>query len=142
MSSNDISDTAVRRAVPLLVRLEAVRKQGVVEAERVGCVQNEHIDAPGILPAVKAVCVQNEHKADQKRPVVMSGHRMLVCLLTIGWSERQFARKAHQHQTTVTRWVERGLDDPELAASLEALAAAHQANPLIRSTARAIGSGG
>ena len=60
----------------------------------------------------------------------MPGHRLLLCLATIGWTERELARRAGRHQTTIVRWVRRGLDDSRIANRLEALAAAHEANRL------------
>ena len=60
----------------------------------------------------------------------MPGHRLLLCLATIGWTERELARRAGRHQTTIVRWVRRGLDDRRIANRLEALAAAHEANRL------------
>ncbi len=60
----------------------------------------------------------------------MPGHRLLLCLATIGWTERELARRVGRHQTTIVRWVRRGLDDRRIANRLETLAAAHEANRL------------
>lgn len=81
----DPSPAARRRSAPLLIGAEPVSQQVVVERRD------------------QATCVQNEHGSVPKKRVVMSGHRLLLCLMDIGWSERQFARKAGQHQTTVVR---------------------------------------
>ena len=69
----------------------------------------------------------------------MSSYRLLVCLAILGWSERELARRADRHQTTIVRWV-RGLSPVpgEVAAWLETLVAFHIANP----TPRYIAGGG
>ena len=63
----------------------------------------------------------------------MSSYRLLVCLAILGWSERELARRAGQHQTTIVRWV-KGLSPVrgEEAAWLETLVAFHIAHPAPR----------
>ena len=63
----------------------------------------------------------------------MSSYRLLVCLAILGWSERELARRADRHQTTIVRWV-KGLSPvpDEVAAWLETLVAFHIANPTPR----------
>ena len=63
-------------------------------------------------------------------PATMSSYRLLVCLAILGWSERDLARRADRHQTTVVRWV-KGLSPVpgEEAAWLETLVAFHIAHP-------------
>ncbi len=70
----------------------------------------------------------------------MSSYRLLVCLAILGWSERELARRADRHQTTIARWV-KGLSPVpgEEAAWLETLAAFHVAHPAPRVT-RQIGA--
>ena len=66
-------------------------------------------------------------------PVTMSSYRLLVCLAILGWSERELARRADRHQTTIVRWV-KGLSPVpgEEAAWLETLVAFHMAHPAPR----------
>ncbi len=68
----------------------------------------------------------------------MSSYRLLVCLAILGWSERELARRADRHQTTITRWV-KGLSPVpgEEAAWLETLVAFHVAHPAPRCMAGA-----
>jgi len=63
----------------------------------------------------------------------MSSYRLLVCLAILGWSERELARRADRHQTTIVRWV-KGLSPVpgEEAAWLETLVAFHIAHPAPR----------
>ena len=63
----------------------------------------------------------------------MSSYRLLVCLIILGWSERELARRADRHQTTIARWV-KGLSPVpgEEAAWLETLVAFHVAHPAPR----------
>lgn len=66
-------------------------------------------------------------------PAAMSSYRLLVCLAILGWSERELARRAGRHQTTVVRWV-KGLSPVpgEVAMWLETLVAFHMAHPAPR----------
>jgi len=68
----------------------------------------------------------------------MSSYRLLVCLIILGWSERELARRAGRHQTTITRWI-KGLSPVpgEEAAWLETLVAFHVAHPAPRCMAGA-----
>lgn len=95
------------------------------EPERVSgaCVQNEHSDLPS-------------DKATTAAP--MSGYRILRALVTLGWAERELARRTGRHQTTVRRWVE-GLSpvDPAVAAWLETLERFHLEYPAPRLAPRA-----
>ena len=60
----------------------------------------------------------------------MSSYRLLVCLAILGWSERELARRAGQHQTTVVRWAKGHSPVPgEVAVWLETLVAFHIAHP-------------
>ena len=63
----------------------------------------------------------------------MSAHRLLVCLVVLGWSARELARRTNRHRATVARWT-RGTRpvDADVAAWLEALVASHQAHPAPR----------
>jgi len=63
----------------------------------------------------------------------MSSYRLLVCLAILGWSERELARRADRHQTTIARWV-KGLSPVpgEEATWLETLVAFHVAHPAPR----------
>lgn len=60
----------------------------------------------------------------------MSSYRLLVCLIILGWSERDLARRTDRRQTTIVRWV-KGLSPVpgEVAAWLEVLVAFHIAHP-------------
>lgn len=66
-------------------------------------------------------------------PATMSSYRLLVCLAILGWSERDLARRADRHQTTVVRWI-KGLSpvSGEVATWLETLVAFHMAHPAPR----------
>lgn len=88
-----------------------------------GCVHYEHtelevVDGVGLSPKPATA------------PATMSSYRLLVCLIILSWSERELARRADRHQTTITRWV-KGLSPVpgEEAAWLETLAAFHVAHP-------------
>lgn len=101
------------------------------------CVHFEHtLVASGAAP-----CVQNEHI--QAALPVMSPHRLLRCLIVLGWSERELAHRIGRHQTTVRRWTDGiSLVDCEVAEWLEALARFHAAHPAPRAvTAIGCGSG-
>lgn len=86
---------------------------------------------------VSGACVQNEHsdlpsdKATTAAP--MSGYRILRALVTLGWPERELARRTGRHQTTVRRWID-GLSpvDPAVAAWLETLERFHLEHPAPR----------
>jgi hypothetical protein len=60
----------------------------------------------------------------------MSPYRLALCLLTLGWSEREVARRTGEHRNTVRRWLAGGsVVDPDVANWLELLMAVHLANP-------------
>jgi len=91
-----------------------------------GCVHYEHTKPE----AVDSVALPSQPATAQAS---MSSYRLLVCLAILGWSERELARRADRHQTTITRWV-KGLSPVpgEEAAWLEMLAAFHVAHPAPR----------
>jgi transcriptional regulator with XRE-family HTH domain len=63
----------------------------------------------------------------------MSPYRLSVCLLTLGWSERELARRTGEHRNTLRRWLAGGSAiDPDVADWLETLVAFHVANPAPR----------
>lgn len=71
-------------------------------------------------------CGQNGHS-------VMSPHRLALCMLTIGWSVRELARRSGEHRTQIQRCLDGASVFPPLkAAWLEDLAAAHEARPCPR----------
>ena len=102
-------------------------------------------EAPLQATSLDGGCVRFEHagrgeaenaEAQPKpatAPVTMSSYRLLVCLAILGWSERELARRAERHQTTIVRWV-KGLSPVpgEVAAWLETLVAFHIAHPAPR----------
>jgi transcriptional regulator with XRE-family HTH domain len=60
----------------------------------------------------------------------MSPYRLALCLLTLGWSERELARRTGEHRNTLRRWLAgESANDPAVAAWLEILMAVHLANP-------------
>jgi hypothetical protein len=62
-------------------------------------------------------------------PSPMSPYRLALCLLTLGWSERELARRTGEHRNTLRRWLAgESAADPDVAAWLEILTAAHLAN--------------
>ncbi len=87
-------------------------------------------------------CVHYEHKKPEvpydvtllqdhatSRPA-MSSHRLQMCLLILGWSVRDLARRTDRHQTTVVRWANGHSPVPDDVADwLETLAAFHIAHP-------------
>ncbi|WP_338929227.1 helix-turn-helix transcriptional regulator (plasmid) [Roseomonas mucosa] len=87
-----------------------------------------------LLDAAEAVpCVQNEHTPGNPPPPV-TGRRLLSWLATIGWTERELARRTGRHQTAVRRWIDgRSPVDPDVAAWLGTLAAFVAAHPGPRS---------
>jgi hypothetical protein len=71
-------------------------------------------------------CVQIGHTP----PSPMSPYRLGLCLLTLGWSERELARRTGEHRNTLRRWLAgESAVDPDVAAWLEVLMAVHLANP-------------
>ncbi len=77
----------------------------------------------------------NEGRAVSTKPATtaapMSSHRLLVCLIVLGWSERELVRRTGRLQTTARRWT--GGQVPvltDVAAWVEALAAlVHSTDP-------------
>jgi hypothetical protein len=60
----------------------------------------------------------------------ISPYRLALCLLTLGWSERELTRRTGEHRNTVRRWLAgESAVDPDVAAWLEILMAVHRANP-------------
>lgn len=58
------------------------------------CVHIEHI------PSVLA-----DNREMPPRMASMSPYRASLCLTTLGWSERELARRIGRHQTEVRRWM-------------------------------------
>ncbi len=86
-------------------------------------------------PAAGGRCVQNGHIPPTPRP--MSTYRLRLCLLTIGWSERELVRRCGEHRNTVRRWLAgESAVDSEVATWLEILTAFHLANPRPRHNKR------
>ena len=58
-------------------------------------------------------CVHSEHNRHNPsnfremppRVPAMSPYRISLCLTTLGWSERELARRIGRHQTEVRRWM-------------------------------------
>ena len=91
------------------------------------CVQFEHKP----VGSGTAPCVQIEHI--HAAPPAMSSHRLLLCLIVLGWSERDLARRVCRHQTTIRRWTDgSSIVDREVARWLEDLVAFHTAHPAPR----------
>jgi len=70
----------------------------------------------------------------------MSSYRIGLCLTTLGWSERELARRTGRHQTEVRRWMlGTAMIDPNVAewlAELEQFFREHPAprlRPMLRS---------
>lgn len=91
-----------------------------------GCVHFEHTGGGDAENA-------EAHSYPATAPATMSSYRLLVCLAILGWSERELARRADRHQTTIARWV-KGLSPvpDEEATWLETLVAFHMAHPAPR----------
>ena len=60
----------------------------------------------------------------------MSPYRLSLCLIILGWSERELARRTGEHRTTLRRWLggESGIGST-VAKWLEVLVTVHVANP-------------
>ena len=81
---------------------------------------------PAGASAGYAPCVQIGHTPASP----MSPYRLALSLLTLGWSERELARRTGEHRNTVRRWLAgESAVDPDVAAWLEILMAVHLANP-------------
>ena len=92
-----------------------------------GCVHCEHTGP-------RAVRDTGKQAKPATAPAAMSSGRLLVCLLVLGWSVRDLARRLDRHQTTVVRWANGlSLVPDEVAEWLEALVACHLARPAPRS---------
>jgi transcriptional regulator with XRE-family HTH domain len=75
-----------------------------------------------LRPIRLKACVQNGHKSP------MSAYRLRLCLLTIGWSGHELARRSGCHRTTIRRWLDGSAPiGSEIAEWLEALQAVHLA---------------
>jgi hypothetical protein len=60
----------------------------------------------------------------------MSPYRLSLCLIILGWCERELSRRTGEHRTTLRRWLAGESDiDPAVATWLEVLVAVHVANP-------------
>ncbi len=89
---------------------------------RGSCVQNGHIPTA-------ASCGHYGHSPAPP----MSPYRLSVCLIILGWSERELARRTGEHRTTLRRWLAgEGQIDPSVAKWLEVLVAVHITNPCPR----------
>jgi ribosome-binding protein aMBF1 (putative translation factor) len=52
----------------------------------------------------------------------MSAYRLERCLIILGWSAAELARRSNEHKTTVQRWRNgSGQIDPDVAEWLETL---------------------
>ena len=93
------------------------------------CVPHEH-DPPSILPVPPRRAPVPAASATRPR---MSTHRLLACLVVLGWAARELARRTGRHRGTVARWT-RGTSpvDADVAAWLETLVASHEAHPAPR----------
>jgi len=59
----------------------------------------------------------------------MSSYRLALSVLTLGWSEREPARRTGEHRTTIRRWLAgKSAVDADVAAWLDVLVAVHLAN--------------
>jgi transcriptional regulator with XRE-family HTH domain len=85
----------------------------------------DHRHAPsGFNGGESAECVQDGH---------MSAYRLERCLIILGWSAAEFARRSNEHKTTVQRWRNgSGQIDPDVAEWLETLVEFHLAHPCPR----------
>lgn len=66
----------------------------IAQHETTNCVHIEH--KPSNLPDCREV---------PPRIAAMSPYRIGLCLTTLGWSERELARRTGRHQTEVRRWI-------------------------------------
>ena len=58
------------------------------------CVHSEH----------KQLCLPDYHEVPSRK-AGLSPYRIGLCLTTLGWSERELARRTGRHQTEVRRWM-------------------------------------
>ena len=66
----------------------------ISQLETTNCVHIEH--RPSNLPDCREA---------PPRAAAMSPYRIGLCLTTLGWSERELARRTGRHQTEVRRWM-------------------------------------
>ena len=84
-----------------------------------------HTAAPVDLTPGDGQCAQNGHN--------VTPYRLAYCLMIIGWSVHELARRSGEHRTTIRRWIDGTAKiDPAIAARIEILAACHRANPIPR----------
>jgi ribosome-binding protein aMBF1 (putative translation factor) len=63
----------------------------------------------------------------------MTAYRLERCLIILGWSAAELARRSSEHKTTVQRWRSgSGQIDPDVGEWLETLVAFHIAHPCPR----------
>jgi len=112
----------------IAVRANSLDDAGMTENNSLdGCVAQRHIQRPR-TPTTEGSRVQNGHTHSSSPPV--SPYRLSLCLLTVGWSERELVRRTGEHRNTVRRWLAgESAVDPDVARWLEVLMAAHLAHP-------------
>jgi hypothetical protein len=60
----------------------------------------------------------------------MTPYRFSKCLMILGWSIYELARRIGEHRNTIRRWVDgKSIVDPSVASWLEELAAFHLDHP-------------
>lgn len=91
--------------------------------------QNSSPGTPSPLLSDGSLCARNGHN----RTPLMSGYRLGLCLITLGWSVPELARRTGEHRNTIRRWVDGSQAIPDdIGARIARLAAAIAADPFPR----------
>ena len=75
------------------------------------------LDSMGALPSSGATTSRNSHRVSGVPKIGTECHPTASCLMILGWSVYELARRTGGHWNTIRRWLDgTGTIDPEIAA--------------------------